>query len=195
MSQAIVAALLQLDPANDQHWTKEGAPSLDAVKLLSGDDGITRALVTAAAPKLLRAGHAAWSTNVVESDPAPTVEYPIDDLGLEGEDLLMAQAQELDSQIEAQRKECQKLQLRVAKAQGEYNRAEAALDAMVEKRSREFPPANPIHTAQEFIRSQHEARMVAAGLRPGSAGSQLDADMRTKRPTSTPWQPSLARKQ
>lgn len=36
MSQAIIDALSKLDPTNDNHWTQDGMPRLDAVQALSG---------------------------------------------------------------------------------------------------------------------------------------------------------------
>lgn len=55
MTAKIVAALAQLDPKNDNHWTDEGNPRMDTVKLFAGDSTITRDAVTAAAPGFSRA--------------------------------------------------------------------------------------------------------------------------------------------
>lgn len=38
----IAAALLKLDPENDEHWTQGGKPSVDVVRELLGDDEIKR---------------------------------------------------------------------------------------------------------------------------------------------------------
>jgi hypothetical protein len=54
MTKAIQEALRQLDPNNENHWTADGLPRLDTVKLLAGDSGITREHVTAAAPGYTR---------------------------------------------------------------------------------------------------------------------------------------------
>lgn len=64
MSEKLLAALQQLDPANDNHWTADGMPRLDTVRFLAGDQTLTREAVTAAAPGLNRASH-------VVSAPAP----------------------------------------------------------------------------------------------------------------------------
>lgn len=42
MKDAILKALEQLDPANDEHWTAEGLPSLEAIGKVEGKD-LTRA--------------------------------------------------------------------------------------------------------------------------------------------------------
>lgn len=55
MKMALLAALASLDVGNDNHWTAEGLPRLDTVKFLTGDAGLTRDAVTAAAPTLTRA--------------------------------------------------------------------------------------------------------------------------------------------
>jgi hypothetical protein len=51
----ILAALRQLDPLNDEHWTDNGDPRIDAVQALVGTDTkVTRQLIVAAAPDLNR---------------------------------------------------------------------------------------------------------------------------------------------
>ena len=50
MSKNITDSLSKLDPANDNHWTQDGLPRLDTIKILSGDPSLTREQVTAAAP-------------------------------------------------------------------------------------------------------------------------------------------------
>jgi len=72
-------ALDQLDPANDEHWTADGLPRMDALVAILGDATITRAAVTAAAPGLNRttaAGQADLALGMeteaeVEADVAP----------------------------------------------------------------------------------------------------------------------------
>lgn len=55
MNDKILAALLQLDTGNDEHWTSDGLPRMDAVEAIVGDRGITRQQVTAAKPGFSRA--------------------------------------------------------------------------------------------------------------------------------------------
>lgn len=47
-------ALLQLDPSNANHWTQDGMPRLETVRILLGDPTITREQVTSAAPLFTR---------------------------------------------------------------------------------------------------------------------------------------------
>lgn len=46
----ILDAVRQLDPTNDNHWTTDGLPRLETVRMLAGDASISRDAVEAAAP-------------------------------------------------------------------------------------------------------------------------------------------------
>ena len=48
-------ALAALDPAVDAQWTPEGLPTVEAVVSITGDQGTTRAMITAVAPDYTRA--------------------------------------------------------------------------------------------------------------------------------------------
>lgn len=54
MSQAITHALRELDPANDEHWTKQGLPQVAVVANLSGVLTLTRAELNGIAPDFNR---------------------------------------------------------------------------------------------------------------------------------------------
>ena len=54
MTNKIVEALLKLDVKNDNHWTADGLPRLDTVKMLASDQTLTRDSVAAAAPDFSR---------------------------------------------------------------------------------------------------------------------------------------------
>lgn len=54
MSDVIKAALAQLDPANDDHWTNNGSPRMDVLQGILEDDKITRKMVTDADPAFTR---------------------------------------------------------------------------------------------------------------------------------------------
>lgn len=69
MSEKIAAALRQLDPTNDNHWTGDGLPRLETVRLLLGDSSLSRETVTHAAPGFTR-----HSATQAPSGPASTPE-------------------------------------------------------------------------------------------------------------------------
>lgn len=73
-------ALSKLDPTNDNHWTQDGLPRLDTIKILAGDPSLSREAVTAAAPDFNReAAQAAagaqqagaGTTPAAPTEPAP----------------------------------------------------------------------------------------------------------------------------
>jgi hypothetical protein len=71
MSEKILAALRQLDPANDNHWTAEGQPRIDTVKFMTGDSTLTREAITTALPGFVRA-RAAEMLPPEAAAPAPS---------------------------------------------------------------------------------------------------------------------------
>lgn len=55
MTAKLQAALQQLDVANDNHWTSDGLARLETVRLLAGDQSLTREALLQAAPGFTRA--------------------------------------------------------------------------------------------------------------------------------------------
>lgn len=53
-SNLIKQALAKLDVNNDNHWTAEGQPRIDTVKMLASDQTITRDDITKASPEFTR---------------------------------------------------------------------------------------------------------------------------------------------
>lgn len=70
-SAKIKTALGQLDPENDNHWTTAGEPRIDTVKMLAGDQGITRADITEADASFNR--QSAKSAAVPPAPPEGTI--------------------------------------------------------------------------------------------------------------------------
>ncbi len=58
--QKIIDALKKLDVSNDNHWTVDGQPRLDTVKMLAADPSITRDTLNEIAPDFNRATAASW---------------------------------------------------------------------------------------------------------------------------------------
>ena len=50
----ITEALSKLDPNNDNHWTSDGLPRIDTVKMLAGNPALTREMITAEVPNFSR---------------------------------------------------------------------------------------------------------------------------------------------
>ena len=76
--EKIKSVLASLDPKNAGHWTQDGLPKLEIVKLLSGETKATRDDITAIAPELTRESSqkAKDATTLIPSAPqaplAPT---------------------------------------------------------------------------------------------------------------------------
>ena len=76
----ILEALGKLDPANENHWTADGLPRIETVRMLAGDQGITREQITAEAPDFSRSSAVTPAetseTKSVEDQPkAEVVDY------------------------------------------------------------------------------------------------------------------------
>lgn len=74
MNDKIQAALKQLDPNNPNHWTQEGLPRLETIRILLGDPSVAREQVTSAAPTFSR-------TNLVVGEQ-PKVSVTLEQPGL-----------------------------------------------------------------------------------------------------------------
>lgn len=53
---SLAQALSKLDPLNDNHWTQDGLPRLDTLKMLTGDQTLTRDAIASQFPDYKRTG-------------------------------------------------------------------------------------------------------------------------------------------
>jgi len=86
MANSILQALEMLDPKDDAHWTKDGAPALDALKAILGDDTLKRKTVTEAAPGFSRSHYDIPEPKAPEETPEGSV-MADDQAALEAETL------------------------------------------------------------------------------------------------------------
>ncbi len=121
----VTEALAKLDVNNDNHWTADGLPRIDTVRMIAGNQALTREMITAEMPEFSRqtaslgASVAAPVVPVVPVAPveqpkeeeeeevaevSPPVEEPVRDF----EDELVVAQQELHDAIAA-RNEAQRL--------------------------------------------------------------------------------------
>jgi hypothetical protein len=70
MQEKILEVLRKMDVANDNHWTADGQPRLDTVKMLAGNPAITRELVEAAAPGFTRVTAATYTPPAAQAQQA-----------------------------------------------------------------------------------------------------------------------------
>lgn len=66
----ILEALSKLDTNNDNHWTADGLPRIETVRMLSGDQSITREQITAEAPDFSRSSAVVPGAEVASQKPA-----------------------------------------------------------------------------------------------------------------------------
>lgn len=74
MSAKIIEALRGLDVNNINHWTTDGQPRLDTVRMLAADQSLSRDAVIAAAPGFTRANASTWTPPEVTATQAPESE-------------------------------------------------------------------------------------------------------------------------
>lgn len=72
----ILDALSKLDTGNDGHWTSDGMPRLDTVRLLASDQGVSREDVSKVAPEFTRANPVIGTQAPAATAPATTVVTP-----------------------------------------------------------------------------------------------------------------------
>lgn len=187
-NEEILEALLGLSPGNDEHWTADGLPRLDAVENLLGAS-VTRKQLTNAAPDFNRAMaqsvvDEAASQGDAEPSGADKTEPNADPQSPEdlGEtDTATADAGGLDDfdplaegpgdEEAAMDEAVQRAQARVTALERtiqdsrvELSKAEQALSRAINARSAAFPPMSAAAAIQQFQRSELEKRAAAAAV-------------------------------
>lgn len=71
MLQKILDALNKLETANDNHWTDDGLPRVETMRLLVGNPKLTREEIINAAPNFTRANAAAEAAKTTQAPATP----------------------------------------------------------------------------------------------------------------------------
>jgi len=186
--------LTQLDSGNDEHWTDDGAPSLEAVQLIGNDTSITREQLNKAIPGFSRAGSEGEEPEDIQpTDPdqktagqktmvtpkAANGEVPKgaeldhdDEYNLDPKDPLS------DAPSLSQKRLKEIMSGRVEKAQARLDAARAAVTeaiAFVAKAeafhvqavsafNKAFPPMHPNDAIKAHLKAQMEHRAAQAGV-------------------------------
>ena len=174
----IAEAVQALDPKNDDHWTAEGLPRMDAVEKLFGDDQITRQQVSDAVPGFTR------ETALAKASPPP-VEDPDDE---EDED----EDDEDEKEIGVLEKEVAGIDQSIAEMKAAKDEAVARLDALLIKTRKGVQFSDP-NAVQNFLKSQQRALEIHAKNRRKnlSADSQLDRALSARRPARGSQRPNI----
>lgn len=209
-NEEILEALLGLSPGNDEHWTADGLPRLDAVENLLGAS-VTRKQLTNAAPDFNRAmaqsvvDEAAsqgdteqGDTELPEAgkaepdadpqsleDPSETDTVTAGAGGPDDFDPLAEGPGDEEDMLDASVQDAQDRVSAVQRAleQGKLALAEAeqALADAAKAKNSAFPPLSAAEAIQQFQRSEHEKRAAARGVVLGSVASPIDAALKARR--------------
>ncbi|PIX38129.1 MAG: hypothetical protein COZ56_21320 [Armatimonadetes bacterium CG_4_8_14_3_um_filter_58_9] len=208
-NEEILEAVMGLSPANDDHWTTDGLPRLDAVENLLGAS-VTRKQVTNAAPDFNR-GHAQSLVDEAhdEETAGPTGMDADNAFDLDTDPLFLGDQEETDEATagasgpdddfdplaegpgdeEAEMDEAvQEAQDRVSAIQrglekGKLMLAEAEQDLAnaVNAKNQAFPPLSAAVAIQQFQHSEHEKRAAARGVTLSQASSPIDMALKARR--------------
>lgn len=204
----IRAALEQLDPANDAHWTDDGLPREGVVRTFASDQNLSRKEISDARPGFQRhptkpdataATAAAPEHDPISGEPT-TAATDATPAVIDGVDLGPDPTQntgelltedEVRRVLEARVKACVEAvadaQQDVRDANNRVITAQNDLQKARENLTREFPPLTAAENIKQYIASEMSLRAQAHGYgAPGIApGSQIDAAM--QRSNSRGW--------
>jgi hypothetical protein len=171
----IRAALLQLDAANDDHWTDDGLPVTSVVQRLATDQTITREDIQAAQPGFERGAHApiepvAVMDSAFGAEPESAA-ADAESRELTDEELLAV----LTQAVKDQEKVLEAARQKQKDGAAEERAAIAALNKAQANLTHAFPPLTPEQNIRLHIEAQNAERAARAGYR--LPPSQLDAAM------------------
>ena len=175
----IRAALAQLDPTDNDHWTDDGLPKTGVVQRIANDSTIKRTDIQAASPGFERPAHgetenfeAPQGSN--ETGLAPVAAAPTDDMDPEflSEDevhsILAQKVAKCENDIAAADK-------KVAEGQNERVAAMKALNAARADLNAKFPPLTDAEMRKQYIASENLRRAERANF--GQGASRVDQSM------------------
>ncbi len=201
-NEDILEAVKGLSPANDEHWTTDGLPRLDAVENMLGAS-VTRKQLTNAAPDFNR-GHAqslvdeAHDTETADSTDAGSEDDPLSlgdqeetdeaPAGAGGPDDFDPLAEgpgdeeaEMDEAVQEAQDRVSAIQRGLEKGKLMLAEAEQDLANAINAKNQAFPPLSAAAAIQQFQRSEHEKRAAARGVVLGQVSSPIDAALKARR--------------
>lgn len=206
----IKAALAKLDPANDEHWTTDGLPRLDAVEAMVGS-AVSRKDITNAAPEFTRGVAQSVVDEARDEETAGPTDDEDDPLGNgaasvdplspgsvqppegdasvtdEGNDFEAAETDPderkaaLDAKIEQLENEIIDFDANMAKARAYREGLEERVTRLHEMRQQEFPPMSAAEAIQAYQRRELEKRAEARGASAALTKSPLDMSLTARR--------------
>lgn len=178
----LLEALGKLDPTNDNHWTAEGLPRLETVRMLAGDQTVSREAITQVAPEFNRATAAANSAGTEQPEQNAPVATSEDEREMETE------LAELDSHIA-------KIQQYLEQGRQELEKALNRRDALVNALHKPEDPTHAIVTIQAYLQSQTKLRENEAARRQVLAENGVGVkDIMALLPQNAPIDKNFGRK-
>lgn len=182
MSQAILQALAQLDTTNEDHWTSDGLPRMDAVMQLAGTTSLTRDQVTLAAPRFTRSSPELPNAQPAQPVPEPAPEVEPVSVAPESpasvETPALAEEPDALSLLLAERQkateELEKANQAVWSAQRVAKQAQENLDRVILKIDKERPVSDNQLAIQEYLKRQNEIRLQRHAAHVAAVNSGLD---------------------
>ncbi len=132
----ILDALGKLDPSNDNHWTADGLPKVETVRLYAGSQSIGREEITAANPTFNRAVAAQAALPAEGAEPEAPAETVVTEQGEPEAPLEFLQALATDEKFVAELEglsEVQRMQSVLQKMYEERERMNSKIREMEEK--------------------------------------------------------------
>ncbi len=204
-NEEILEAVMGLQPGNDEHWTTDGLPRLDAVENLLGAS-VTRKQLTNAAPDFNRAmaqsvvDEAEEQGNASQPDadeadqsqdqqsPEGQAETDKDTADAGGSDDFDPLAEgpgdeeaEMDEAIQEAQDRVSAIQRGLEQGKLMLAEAEQDLANAINAKNQAFPPLSAAAAIQQFQRSEHEKRAAARGVVLGQVSSPIDAALKARR--------------
>lgn len=163
----IKAALLKLDVSNDNHWTAEGLPRLDTVKMLVGDQSVTREQATQAIPGFTRIGavQPVASERVTPTTAPVMIAVPIAAQSAPEALLGDPELERLWNELQDAKNVYQDMSVYKGKFEREY--AEQA--AKVDKLNAAYEKLVPPETITDAVQGYHESRKVQMAVQAEKA--------------------------
>lgn len=169
MNEQLIKALAELDPANDEHWTRDGLPRVDAVAALSGLTGLKRGDLEAAAPGFSRespqfaeigAGNGQTSPSELDTDSQISA--------------WQARRDDLKRQIAESRREREAAHRRELEMQAELDQLTLKIESAV-------PAPKPQEIIQTYIKSENELRAQRVAEEPVDGRAPIDKALAASR--------------
>lgn len=205
-NEEIREAVFGLDPQNNEHWTADGLPRLDAVENMLGGD-VSRKSVTNAAPDFNRTVASELvdapvdeppvetdedesdETEAVQQSPEPAQETDTasvtdhepdeDDPLAEGPADFRA---ELEAEIDYVQQRISDIQRGLEEGKRMLAKAEDELGKLVDQKNQQFPPMTQAEAIQQFQRNELAKRAAARGASPLDTAIRATRKQRRQNP-------------